>query len=331
MPTTAERLRESAKYTADLAKHKTALAETLTECGVEASTDETYSTLVPKNNEKMRQLSTFYDEVTNGGTDFSYLFSGDTNRTELPPLDTSKGIRFSGIVSGCRNLSGVSLDTRQGEDFQGAFSSAKIATAPQVDLSNALTLRGCFQGATISEAVHYDTSKCTDFYQAFHVAQIPEVHIDTSNGGNLFQLFNGCTIPHIGVIDMRNVGKTWSGGNSNFIFNSPRIVTIDKIIVGEESSFFASGNPLPTYNGGLVNVTIEGTLKGDINLSANPLSLESAKSIITALVDFAGTDYAFDYTIKFSSTTLGYLEAEGATAPNGKTWVEYCEDKGWNC
>jgi hypothetical protein len=56
--------------------------------------------------------------------------------------------------------------------------------------------------------------------------------------------------------------------------------------------------------------------------SAKKLSLESAKNIINALVDYSGTENEFIYTVSLSEETQALLEAEGATAPNGKTWLE---------
>lgn len=68
----------------------------------------------------------------------------------------------------------------------------------------------------------------------------------------------------------------------------------------------------------------------NIALSSSPLNLESAKRIISKLVDYKGTDREYAQKVTFSSTTLALLEADGATAPGDITWTEYARSKGWN-
>ena len=83
---------------------------------------------------------------------------------------------------------------------------------------------------------------------------------------------------------------------------------------------------------GLKNLTIEGVIaEGNINISASTLlTAESAKSLITALKDISGTDNAYKYKVTFSPATKTLLDTEGATAPNGDTWLNYLYAKGWN-
>ena len=81
----------------------------------------------------------------------------------------------------------------------------------------------------------------------------------------------------------------------------------------------------------LENLTLNGTLQVTMSFNKAPLTVESAKSVINALVDYTGTDKEFTKSIYFSSTTLSLLEAEGATAPGGLTWIEYASNiKCWN-
>lgn len=60
------------------------------------------------------------------------------------------------------------------------------------------------------------------------------------------------------------------------------------------------------------------------------LDVESAKSIILGLKNYSGTEKEFAYTVSFHKKTRTLLENEGATAPDGGTWVEYAQSKGWN-
>lgn len=72
-----------------------------------------------------------------------------------------------------------------------------------------------------------------------------------------------------------------------------------------------------------------GTQSG-VSFKSSPLSVESAKNLINVLVDCKGTDKEYKFSCIFSDATKTALEAEGATAPNGGTWLSYVEEKGWN-
>lgn len=90
-----------------------------------------------------------------------------------------------------------------------------------------------------------------------------------------------------------------------------------------------------TYTGNMfssspANIILHGTLAVPLNTTWLPLTAESAISIITALVDYTGTDKEFTYTCPFSTGTKASLEDLGAVAPNGLTWLEFAQSKGWN-
>lgn len=80
----------------------------------------------------------------------------------------------------------------------------------------------------------------------------------------------------------------------------------------------------------LENITFEGVIGRNISFSSSPLTVESMKSVITHLKDYAGTSNEFTYKVTFSSACLTALDSEGATSPNGNTWREYAFDLGWN-
>lgn len=81
----------------------------------------------------------------------------------------------------------------------------------------------------------------------------------------------------------------------------------------------------------LEELTIDGEIGKTVVFTQNSkLTIDSLKSIINALVDYSGTENEFSYTLTLNSGCLATLEAEGATSPNGNTWVEYIDDKKWN-
>jgi hypothetical protein len=79
----------------------------------------------------------------------------------------------------------------------------------------------------------------------------------------------------------------------------------------------------------LTDVTASGTIPVTISFTSSPLTAESAISVINCLKDYSGTDKDLTQTITFSATTKTALDALGAVAPNGLTWLDYIGVKGW--
>ncbi len=75
---------------------------------------------------------------------------------------------------------------------------------------------------------------------------------------------------------------------------------------------------------------VSGVIGKSVSFVDSPLTVESMKSIITHLANYAGTDNEFTYTVTFKASTFAALEAEGATSPNGNSWAEYIDDLKWN-
>lgn len=161
------------------------------------------------------------------------------------------------------------------------------------------------------------------FYQ-FEGKDLPEllqkagVTLDFSKCVEFSNFFLWSVVEHIGVI---NASK-----GSHFDINyCQKLHTIDKIIPRSDQMQAISF----TSAIALKNIVIEGEITGNFKIQSSPLTLESAKSIITALKNYSGTTDEFKYTVSFSANTKTLLEAEGATAPNGTTWLEYANAKGW--
>ena len=190
-------------------------------------------------------------------------------------------------------------------NYLGAFANYTEAIfKPKYDMqpANATNMFYQFKGKDLPEllqkaGVTLDFSKCTEF----------------SN------FFLWSTVEHIGVINASN--------GSHFDINQCRFLhTIDKIIPRSDALQAISF----TNASALKNITFEGEINCNFRIQSSPLTLESAKSIISALKDYSGTTDEFKYTVSFSENTKVLLEAEGATAPNGDTWLNYAFAKGWN-
>lgn len=76
---------------------------------------------------------------------------------------------------------------------------------------------------------------------------------------------------------------------------------------------------------------VENSIKISVAFSSSSrLDIDSLKSIILGLADYAGTDSEYAYALTLHDTSKVLLEAEGATAPDGGTWLDYIFTKGWN-
>lgn len=130
-----------------------------------------------------------------------------------------------------------------------------------------------------------------------------------------------------GITDTK-VSLDASARTLNYTFRDSAIVTIPELIVNESTDI----NQGFTNATALKNISITGTIGTNFKISWCPLSVDSIKSIITALKDYTGiSEYNCTLTVKKSA--FGTLEAEGATAEyNGVacTWAELIDNKKWN-
>lgn len=150
--------------------------------------------------------------------------------------------------------------------------------------------------------------------------------LDFSKCTSLPWLIYSSYVTHLGVIDMRSVTSA-SGANNVFREANAlyaKLKTIDKLIV---SSNYPMGTSSFGSCGALEDITIEGTITGNFTIqNSSKLTVESAKSIITHLANYAGTEKEFTQSVKFHENVWSVLDAEGNTSPNGTTWKEYVQD-----
>ena len=79
------------------------------------------------------------------------------------------------------------------------------------------------------------------------------------------------------------------------------------------------------------NITFEGVIANHISFQhSTKLTLDSLKSILTALKDFTGTENEYAQTITLSGESWAILDADGNNSPNGNTWRDYVAQKKWN-
>lgn len=149
------------------------------------------------------------------------------------------------------------------------------------------------------QGITFDTSQCTNFQ---------------------YSLMRGT---HWGVIDTTAA----NGLNTQVFFNANKLHTIDELIVKETTTYGAY-----TFQGcsALANLKIGGTIGKTLPMSACPLTVESAKSVINALKNYAGTDEALTYKLTLKGSVWTALN-EAEVPPSGDTWQDYVSSLGWQC
>lgn len=174
------------------------------------------------------------------------------------------------------------------------------------------------------EGIFYQHNQTYPVYDLVEQLKKTGVTMDFSSAVNLTNAFNSARISHLGVIDVSAVSSQY---NSNGLFSSSYIETIDEVVFAEKT--FDWHNNM--FNGAtaLVNLTAKGVLANTINFQWCPLSPASMKSIISVLKDFTGTGNEYSKTIFFNDDCWAALE-EDSTAPDGGTWADYVDSLGWN-
>ena len=149
-----------------------------------------------------------------------------------------------------------------------------------------------------------------------------DVKLTITGTGATTNIFYGSKVTELPELDLSSVSSYGSA-----FYNCTALTRIEKIKLN------SSGNQTCAsafYNcSKLTDITFEGVIGRDMNLSACPLTVSSLKSVIQALKQFD----AYTYTVTFKSSDFSKLEAEGATAEyNGVacTWRELIDNKKWN-
>lgn len=132
-------------------------------------------------------------------------------------------------------------------------------------------------------------------------------------------------LPEINMSGAKHTGLTSIGGNM------PNLIRAEIVLPSAYPDNPTESNSIFANCSKLQHLTVKGLVDFSWNLSKSPLSVESMKSVISCLKDYAGdTANEHKYTITFKASAFKALEAEGATSPKGNTWTEYIDDLKWN-
>lgn len=148
------------------------------------------------------------------------------------------------------------------------------------------------------------------------------ITIDTSNATSLRSMFiNGANITCF-PLDLQKCTDI----NSIFGWNN----TVEKVTLNNIPNTLAFNSAFISCFS-LKKLFITGEIGKDISFSyCSHLELESAKNVLTHLVNYKGTGKEHSYSVIFHNNIWDLLDAEGETSPNGTTWKAYTDNKGWN-
>ena len=225
------------KYLDKLEKDKQLLVDILNSKNITSSSNETFSTLVPKVS-SMDDLNKYYDltKKTSGNfrtyvtqilfidtseyTSMYAMFEGYSSIKTIPQLDTSNVTSMNSMFSGCSSLITIPLlDTSKVKSCNAMFMKCKsLKTIPQLDTSKVTDMSMMFNNCTSLETIPLlDTSNVTNMNNTFNTCSslttIPQ--LDTSKVTDMYATFNSCllltTIPQLNA---SNVNRIYSVFNN---------------------------------------------------------------------------------------------------------------------
>lgn len=222
----------TADYLTQLQADKQTLVNNLIAKGVNATNEETFTSLVPKVTEiqsggggsfeitnayylfykgyRIDVVNELCALISDKCTDFSYMFRDASTLKEVPKINTSGGTTFTSMFDGCRGLTKITkLDISKATNIQYLFQNCSALTEiPEFDFSNIESLYGVFAGCKALTSIKFKTSeKLTNIRGIFQgcslLTEIP--FINTSNVTNFRDSFRECSeLTSIPFIDTSN-------------------------------------------------------------------------------------------------------------------------------
>lgn len=170
-----------------------------------------------------------------------------------------------------------------------------------------------------SAATMFGNTKFTDIAELLEKAGVV---LDTSQATSLAEF----TSYYTSVTRLPEISTIGCNSLSAFMYNSPYIHTIDKLILRDDGSQIFNANTFKPAS--FRNIVIEGVIGNDLPMPNPQWTVESAISFLTHLKDFSGTDEEYTRTITMNASVWELLDQD-TTAPNGVTWKEYVDQKCW--
>jgi surface protein len=264
----------------------------------------------------------FYEIITKGGTDYSYLFYKRTiNDTSfIESLDTSEVTNMSYIFSDCISLTSLDLSgwntsnvTNMQRMFSGCTNLTIVDLSGNFDTSKNTDMSDFFYGCTLLQSINgigtWNTSKLTTMYCAFqrcsNLTTLDLSSWDTSKVTNMSYTFSDDSklITIIGELDASKLSNGFYPGSTSNAFKNCKAL---------ESVYIKN-----IYK----DITIKNESKWSINLGDTIVKDECLVYIINELPDLIN-DKGLTATDKI---VLTLPKTNTLTADQ----VQVARDKGW--
>lgn len=310
----------------NLANAKTAIAQSITNKGVECSADEALSTYAEK-----------IDNITSGGSG-KYVVPngmkfGYSSSIDMENLDFSNVTDMSYMFSNCDRLTSLDLsnfDVSNVTNLNNTFSNCRNIT--MINLSNWNTsninyLYGSFSGCTKLASIDlssFDTSKVTDMSFMFsNCSGLTELNLSNFNGDEVkstYNMFLMCynistvNLSNFSTPKITNIGQMFYGCSA---LTSIDLSNFDNSVLNNCTNTFYNCNELVDlkfndlgHNQGTTNLTFD--------LSpCSKLSKDSVLFLFNNAFDRLSAGYTTQFNIKLHATTKALLsEDEIAIATN---------------
>lgn len=151
------------------------------------------------------------------------------------------------------------------------------------------------------------------------------VVLDTKSIYSAKSMFESCDkLTRLPVLNFSNIGTL----DSTFQF-CYKLESIDKLILSNKGTQIFTFPFNSTVS--LKEIRVEGVIGTNFKFNYSILlSVESMKSIISCLKNYAGTENEYKYTITLKASPFETLEASGEIPPSGNTWAEHIDNLKWN-
>lgn len=167
----------------------------------------------------------------------------------------------------------------------------------------------------------FTRSRVTDFKKILNDRGLI---LDTSNCTNFNMAFSQSNVSRVGILNLENcIDFTDAFAWANYI------ESIDLIVLSEKATTRWGSPFVGCYF--LKEIRFGGVIPQSIGFASSPLTVESMKSVITHLKNYAGTSNAGAHTLTLSDTSKTAMANLGAIAEfGGRTYDAYLTDIGWN-
>ena len=325
----------TADYLSQLQADKQALVNNLVEKGVEATSEETFTSLVPKVLDIQSDSGGIEDyfETTLGtsGTMTGYI-------KNIPPLDASACTALNSFLFGYSSLNGnITINTPNcttfNSMFYGAFDTTNDHIVTMEDMSKGTSMSAMFETSNVTDVIFNNTQNVTTMSALFRDAlRLKSITgLDTSSCTDMNQMFylnNNRNRPNLTEIPAMNTRKA-TNMNSMF-YNCKNIITIPELnaesCVNVTNMFFRCSG-LVNFGGlkdlGKAYLTTVSANYSNYTLTlsnASNLTHDSLMNVINGLYDIASLGVQLQKLV-LGSTNLAKLTEEEIAIATNKGWT----------